>query len=342
MHRRFVFTTRFLLTLAVCLGIGGVAASALAQTPSGATSPPFQVGEPVTDSTTALVLQTGEARLDVPIEQYQQGLQMATRGRPVQGEQAEQAHRQVIRRYAGRFALENAEAMNQIEADTALVTERVAEQRAQFPDSAAYADALEQQGLTADSLRSLIARGVRMQQFQQQIADSVEAPSPEEVQAYAEEKGQIGAQHILLQVEPGSSASVVDSIRAQASALIDSAEAGADFARLAREYSEGPSASDGGDLGTFSRERMVEPFANAAFTLADSGDVYPEPVRTRFGFHVIRLTQPMQPLAEEEARSAVLQTRQREAVEREVERLMQDVTVRINPDVVPVSMAAAE
>jgi len=66
--------------------------------------------------------------------------------------------------------------------------------------------------------------------------------------------------------------------------------------------------------------------------------VYPEPVRTRFGFHVIRLTQPMQPLAEEEARSAVLQMRQREAVEREVERLMQDVTVRINPDIVPVTM----
>lgn len=315
-----------------------MASSAFAQTPSGGSSPPYQVGEPVTDSTTALVLQTGDARLDVPVEQYQRGLQMATRGRPVQGEQAEQAHRQVIRRYAGRFALENAEAMNQIEADTALVNERMAEQRAQFPDSAAYADALEQQGLTSDSLRSLVARGVRMQQFQQQIADAVEAPSPEEVQAYAEENGQIGAQHILLQVEPGSSASVVDSIRAEAAALIDSAKAGADFSRLAREYSEGPSASDGGDLGTFSRERMVEPFADAAFTLADSGDVYPEPVRTRFGFHVIRLTQPMQPLAEEEARSAVLQTRQREAVEREVERLMQDVTVRINPDVVPVSM----
>ena len=65
-------------------------------------------------------------------------------------------------------------------------------------------------------------------------------------------------------------------------------EDGADFADLAREYSRGPTATRGGDLGWFVPGEMVEPFGQATMAL-DIGEHTREPVRTRYGYHVIRL-----------------------------------------------------
>ncbi len=61
----------------------------------------------------------------------------------------------------------------------------------------------------------------------------------------------------------------------------------ADFAALAKEHSVGPSASKGGDLGVFTKDRMVEPFSVAAFGL-EVGQIS-KPIETKFGIHVIKL-----------------------------------------------------
>ncbi|MCK5127434.1 MAG: peptidylprolyl isomerase [candidate division Zixibacteria bacterium] len=63
-------------------------------------------------------------------------------------------------------------------------------------------------------------------------------------------------------------------------------DAGDDFAELAIAYSEDNSAKDGGDLGWFTPGRMVEAFNDAAFALKN-GEVS-EPVRTKFGWHIIK------------------------------------------------------
>lgn len=86
---------------------------------------------------------------------------------------------------------------------------------------------------------------------------------------------EVKARHIL--VEDG----------ATAAELISELEDGADFAQLAAEHSTGPSGEAGGDLGWFTRDQMVAPFADAAFAL-EPGEVSAEPVETRFGWHVIK------------------------------------------------------
>ena len=58
------------------------------------------------------------------------------------------------------------------------------------------------------------------------------------------------------------------------------------FAEKAKEYSEGPSASNGGELGWFGKGDMVEPFQKAVFE-GEVGKVYPVPVETIFGYHII-------------------------------------------------------
>ncbi len=99
---------------------------------------------------------------------------------------------------------------------------------------------------------------------------------------------QVRARHILFKVDAQASPEEDTAIRARAERALEELQAGADFAVLAKEYSEDPaSAERGGDLGFFSRGQMVEAFEETAFTL-DVGELSPL-VRTPFGYHIIRV-----------------------------------------------------
>ena len=65
-------------------------------------------------------------------------------------------------------------------------------------------------------------------------------------------------------------------------------KAGKDFGEIAKEISICPSNSRGGDLGEFGRGQMVKEFEDAAFALKNPGDIS-QPVKTRFGWHIIKL-----------------------------------------------------
>lgn len=95
------------------------------------------------------------------------------------------------------------------------------------------------------------------------------------------------ARHILFKAGDGASADEIESAKARAMQAMLRARDGEDFAGLARELSEGPSAPQGGDLGWFPRGAMVEPFETAAFALKP-GEIS-DPVQTRFGWHVIKV-----------------------------------------------------
>lgn len=65
-------------------------------------------------------------------------------------------------------------------------------------------------------------------------------------------------------------------------------EGGADFAELAAEHSQCPSAEQGGELGEFSQGQMVPEFDEVIFS-GDLGKIH-GPVQTQFGFHLIEIT----------------------------------------------------
>ncbi len=89
------------------------------------------------------------------------------------------------------------------------------------------------------------------------------------------QKEQVKAKHILFKTQE------------EAVAARDRILKGESFEDVAKELSTGPSASKGGDLGWFEKEKMVPAFANSAFSLAI--DAVSEPVKTQFGYHLIKV-----------------------------------------------------
>jgi peptidyl-prolyl cis-trans isomerase D len=100
----------------------------------------------------------------------------------------------------------------------------------------------------------------------------------------------VRARHILFQLTPEAPQETLDAVRAKAQKVLEEARSGADFAELARQYSEDPGSKDqGGDLGFFTRERMVKSFSDAAFSMAP-GQIS-DLVASRFGWHIIKVEQ---------------------------------------------------
>lgn len=87
---------------------------------------------------------------------------------------------------------------------------------------------------------------------------------------------EVHARHILAATE------------ADAKSALDEVKKGADFTEVSKKRSTGPTAATGGDLGFFTRDKMVPEFAEAAFAL-QPGQVTEKPVQSQFGWHVIKV-----------------------------------------------------
>ncbi len=98
---------------------------------------------------------------------------------------------------------------------------------------------------------------------------------------------QVRARHILFRLDPAATPEEEQKLRDRAATILEKARKGADFAALAREFSQDGSAREGGDLGFFSREEMVPEFGQAAFSL-EKGKIS-DLVKTQYGFHIIKV-----------------------------------------------------
>ena len=97
----------------------------------------------------------------------------------------------------------------------------------------------------------------------------------------------VEARHILLKVGQDAAGEEAAKVQEKIENILQKARGGQDFAELAKQYSEGPSKDKGGYLGSFRRESMVKPFADKAFSM-EAGEIS-DPVRTRFGWHIIKV-----------------------------------------------------
>lgn len=155
----------------------------------------------------------------------------------------------------------------------------------------AESEALDRDPAIAAALQ--IARDKVLSDAFMEKMDKANEPKPEAAEAMAraaykakperfKSEEQVRARHILVAGTDAES-------KAKAEKILADIKAGGDFASMAKEHSADKSNADkGGDLGFFTRGKMVPEFETAAFTLAKAGDVSGV-VETKFGFHIIQL-----------------------------------------------------
>jgi peptidyl-prolyl cis-trans isomerase C len=137
-----------------------------------------------------------------------------------------------------------------------------ADQGAEFAKRLAY----YRDKLLMESVLTKVAKDAETDAAMKKIYDEAAAEQkPEE---------EVHARHILVGSE------------ADAQAVLKRLKAGEDFAKVAKEMSKDP-GSEGGDLGWFTKDRMVPEFAEAAFKLKD-GELS-DPVKSQFGWHIIQV-----------------------------------------------------
>ncbi|SNR38884.1 peptidylprolyl isomerase [Paracoccus sediminis] len=124
-----------------------------------------------------------------------------------------------------------------------------------------------------------------------------------------------------------SAAHILVDSQEKAAAIKAELDGGADFGTLAEQNSTGPSGPNKGDLGWFSADQMVKPFADAVAAM-EKGQIS-DPVQTEFGWHVIKLndTRMREAPKLDEVRDQVAQMVLRDKVQAEIQRLTDAATV---------------
>lgn len=198
---------------------------------------------------------------------------------------------------------------------------------------------IDSRPVVTDRVRQVKEQMMLQTLLKEEISDKVQVPEGD-VQAYYEghpdefSRDRLRAGHILVATE-GEAQQVVERLKGKEA-----------FEGLARRLSlDKVSGAKGGDLGTIERGTMVPEFEKAAYALK-VGEVS-APVKTRFGFHIIRVTRreerPAAPLAQirEELQQRLLGERQQTAFDAFVEGLRQHATVEVQEQLLPIAAPGA-
>ena len=150
-------------------------------------------------------------------------------------------------------------------------------------------------GLTGDKLKELVKGDMMINKvIESEIITKIAVTDNEITDFFNQRKDElkdpekVKARHILFKVEASAPQEEKDKQMKKAKEVMAEVKEGkTEFGELAKKYSEGPSAPNGGDLGTFARGRMVPSFEEAAFALKPNG--ISDIVETQFGYHIIKV-----------------------------------------------------
>lgn len=170
--------------------------------------------------------------------------------------------------------------------------------KSQFPSEDVFKAEMTKAGETESSFRDSVKKMMQQQKWMEdQIGDKASVSDADIKKFYDENKKEfehpelVRASHILIRVpEDADEKTVAEKKKAADAALERVTTKKEDFTAVAKEVSEEPGAKEsGGDLNFFPKDRMVPEFANAAFAMK-KGEISKEPVRTKFGWHIINVT----------------------------------------------------
>lgn len=151
----------------------------------------------------------------------------------------------------------------------------------------AYRNRLDEDKVIIEKLKEVEKKAAYNGAYEKDIVDKLISEA-EIKEFYDHSNLEVKARHILLKLPENPTEDEIDETRKKAEELVRKIRKGADFAQLAKIYSEdNTTASKGGDLGYFRWGAKVDEFQRVAFALK-VGQVS-DPVRTKFGYHIIKV-----------------------------------------------------
>jgi peptidyl-prolyl cis-trans isomerase C len=225
-------------------------------------------------------------------EQYEQVAAM------VPPEQAETYRSQMRVQAAQSFIistlLENEASKRNLTVTDADIDKAIADIVKRLPADMTLDKVLAMENMTQDTFKERLKKDLRIKKLFDAEMDKTGAITDKEVAEFYEKQKsafetpeQVTASHILKKVDEKEDAAAKAAKKTQMEELRKQLLAGADFAKLATENSDCPSAKEGGSLGKFGRGQMVPAFEEAAFT-QETNAIGPI-VETQFGFHIIKV-----------------------------------------------------
>ena len=271
------------------------AAPAAGAPPPGVASPQAPAAKPVPAQIPDVVARVNgedvkKAELDMALRSLEDRARSA-----VPAEQRDAVYRQVLDRIVGFHLLVQEAKARKVIAPPWEVDGQLDQIRKQFPSEDAFKQMLQARGVTLEKLRADAAQTIAVNLMLKNELEPKIAVSEADTRSFYEQnrprfrqEDSVHASHILIRVPEQADAAARARAKAQADDLLAQVKKGADFADLAKKFSQDPgSAPNGGDLGFFPKGQMVPAFEAAAFGLkpgATSGVV-----ETPVGYHIIRV-----------------------------------------------------
>jgi peptidyl-prolyl cis-trans isomerase C len=275
--------------LFLAIALSAAPALAASETPAAAPAGSAALSENVATVNGAPITRE---RFNRDVERAQQ--RFSAQGQQVPPEMEEMVKQRVLDFLVGEELLYQESVKKGIKVPDESIDAEMAKVKGQFGSDEKFTEALASMNATEMEVKKEISRGLAIQDLvEKEVVSKIEVTEAEERTFYDENptyfaKGeQIKASHILIKVESGADEAAKAEAKAKIEKAAERVKNGEDFATVAKEVSEGPSQSRGGDLGTFQRGQMVKPFEDAAFAL-NPGEVS-DIVETDFGFHIIKV-----------------------------------------------------
>jgi parvulin-like peptidyl-prolyl isomerase len=276
---------------------------------------------------------------DIPASEFNS---FARKKMPARGKlpepMAARLKRQTARQLVERRLIERTLAEASVEVERRALEGQYADFQRRFPSQKKFQSFLEKRQMTKAQLRAELCRDLQLKNYldnnyDSTVTDEAIAEYYEQHKSDYENPARVKASHILVKVAQDASRAEIQRAEKKAERLSRKARRDdTDFAELAREASDGRSAEKGGRLGYFSERRMVPEFSQKAFSM-QPGDIS-EPVRTKFGFHIIKVhdRKPAETQSLEEARPDIRRKLERESQRTSLQKMLQETKSELTID----------
>jgi peptidyl-prolyl cis-trans isomerase C len=247
-------------------------------------------------------------------------------GKPITVNQAASLQKEVLESMVRREILYQESRKSAIKPDENAVDKELKALRQQFPDEAEYKSELSRRNITEEILRSRMERNSAVQQYvERQFAAKVTVTDSDTVSYYEghldlfKQPLQVRVSHILIRTDPAWDEARKQEARRKAEQIMKELKAGKDFAALARDQSDSPTRTNGGDLGYIKAAQLEKQFQSAVLALkpGETSDV----ISAEYGFHIFKLTdkKPETVLAYENVKEKIQQLLREEKARKEAE-----------------------